>query len=67
ALLGGTVFDLLVLEEGIKAAIALAVRPPRGRAERALSDAFRGRSLRHTSDAWRLHLQRLAGERPSRR
>jgi hypothetical protein len=67
ALLGGTVIDLLVREEGIKAAIALACRLPRGRQERALSEAFRGRALRHTGDAWRLHLQRLAGERGSRR
>jgi hypothetical protein len=67
ALLGGTVIDLLVREEGIKAAVALACRPPRGRPERALGEAFRERALRHTADAWRVHLARLAGERESRR
>jgi hypothetical protein len=63
ALLGGTLIDLLVREEGIRAAVALACRPPRGRPDRVLAELFRGRAVRHTADAWRLHLARLAGER----
>jgi hypothetical protein len=64
SLLGGTVIDLLVREEGIRAAIALATRPPRGRPERALRDAFRDRPLRHSADAWRAHLARIAPNVP---
>lgn len=61
ALLGGTVFDLLAREEGMRAAVALACRPPGGGAGEALTGAFRGRSVRHTEGAWRAHLARLAG------
>jgi hypothetical protein len=61
ALLGGTVIDLLVREEGEPAAAQFACRlhpqGPRG----ALAKAFRGRSLDHTEGAWRSHLARLAG------
>jgi hypothetical protein len=62
-LLGGTVIDLLVREEGERAAAALASRlHPQG-PRTALSQAFPGRSLGHTETAWRSHLARLTGER----
>jgi hypothetical protein len=61
ALLGGTVIDLLVREEGERAAIQFVSRlHPQG-ARAALSKAFRGRALVHTEGAWRAHLARLAG------
>jgi hypothetical protein len=61
ALLGGTVIDLLVREEGEAAGARLAVRlHPQG-ARAALSEAFHGRSLADTESAWRSHLSRLAG------
>jgi len=59
-LLGGSVLDLLVREEGEVAAAALAVaelRDPR----RLLEHAFRGRSFMHSAGAWRSHLARMAG------
>jgi hypothetical protein len=60
ALLGGTVIDLLVREEGEQAAAQLVTRlHPQG-ARAALSKAFRGRPLVHTEGAWRSHLSRLA-------
>lgn len=59
-LLGGTVFDLLALEEGEEAAVALASRLPVGGPAHALRDAFPRRSLSHTEAAWRSHLRRLA-------
>jgi hypothetical protein len=59
-LLGGTVFDLLSLEEGEEAAVALAGRLPAGGPAQALRGAFPGRSLSHTEAAWRSHLRRLA-------
>ena len=55
-LLGGTVFDLLAREEGERAAVAAA----RGGADRLIADGFHGRGVRHTEDAWRSHLARLA-------
>ncbi len=58
--LGGTVFDLLAREEGEDAAVRLALAPP-GAPRRTLEHAFRGRSLVHTSGAWRAHLARTAG------
>lgn len=57
--LGGTVFDLLAREEGEEAAVRLALTPP-GNPRRTLEHAFRGRSLVHTSGAWRAHLSRTA-------
>jgi hypothetical protein len=58
-LLGGTVIDLLVAEEGERAAVALAGRLDPGGPDVALRKAFRGRSLAHTEAAWRSHLSRL--------
>ena len=61
-LLGGTVIDLLVREEGEQAAVALAAEAGAGGTPaEALERAFHGRSLRHTEDAWRTHLTKLAG------
>ncbi|HWF34070.1 MAG TPA: hypothetical protein VG295_01825 [Solirubrobacteraceae bacterium] len=63
ALLGGTVIDLLVREEGERRAVQLACRlHPQG-SRAALSKAFGGRALVHTEGAWRSHLARLAGGR----
>jgi len=60
-LLGGTVIDLLVREEGELAAAQFAYRiHPQG-PRAALSKAFGGRPLVHTEGAWRSHLARLAG------
>ncbi len=60
-LLGGTVIDLLVREEGERAAARFAMRlHPQGH-RAALSEAFGGRPLLQTEDAWRSHLLRLAG------
>lgn len=62
ALLGGTVFDLLAREQGAPAVARLATAPlPAGGARAALERAFGGRPLRHSAEAWRAHLQRLAG------
>jgi hypothetical protein len=59
-LLAGTVMELLVREEGERAAVELAGRlhpdGPRG----ALVKAFGGRPLVHTEGAWRSYLARLA-------
>jgi hypothetical protein len=60
-LLGGTVIDLLVREEGELAAAQFACRiHPQG-PRAALSKAFGGRAFVHTEGAWRSHLARLAG------
>jgi hypothetical protein len=59
-LLGGTVIDLLVREEGEVAAAQFVRRlHPQG-PKAALSKAFGGRTLSHTEDAWRSHLTRIA-------
>jgi len=59
-LLGGTVIDLLVSEEGEEAAAELASHlHPQG-ARAALSRAFRGRTFARTERAWRAHLELLA-------
>jgi hypothetical protein len=63
ALLGGTVIDLLVREQGEQRAVQLACRlHPQG-ARAALGKAFQSRALVHTEGAWRSHLARLAGGR----
>jgi hypothetical protein len=60
--LGGSLFDLLALEEGERACVKLATRVPAGGtdAAEALRAAFHGRPLRHTEAAWRSHLTRMA-------
>jgi hypothetical protein len=59
-LLGGTVIDLLAREQGEQAAAQFACGlDPRG-PRPALVTAFDGRPFRHTEQAWRSHLQRLA-------
>jgi hypothetical protein len=62
-LLGGTVIDLLVAEEGERAAVSLASQLDPGGPATALRKAFRGRSLGHTEAAWRSHLSRIASSR----
>lgn len=60
-LLGGTVIDLLAREEGEPSVAAFATRlHPKGPSA-ALADAFGGRPLRRSEEAWRSHLARLAG------
>jgi hypothetical protein len=59
-LLGGTVVDLLAREQGQQAAAEFACRlHPRG-ARPALADAFDGRPVVRTEEAWRTHLNRLS-------
>lgn len=60
-LLGGTVFDLLAVEQGAAAAARLACRLHPGGAQAALVKAFGGRDVRYTESRWRAHLDRLAG------
>jgi hypothetical protein len=62
ALLGGSVIDLIALEQGERAVARLACSPlaPGGSRE-ALLSAFDGRAIVHTEGAWRAHLARLAG------
>jgi hypothetical protein len=60
ALLGPTVFDLLALEEGPQAAVALASRLPNDGPQRSMRSIFRGRSLLESEVVWRQHLHRLA-------
>jgi hypothetical protein len=62
-LLGGTVIDLLAVEEGEAAAVDLTTHLDPGGPDTALRKAFRGRSLAHTEGAWRAHLSRLASGR----
>jgi hypothetical protein len=59
ALLGGSVFDLLAREQGVKAAVAMALYLPAGGAMAALRHAFPGRPLNETEGRWRTHLGRL--------
>jgi hypothetical protein len=59
-LLGGTVVDLLVREEGERAAAQFACRLPAQGSRAAITTAFRGRAFVHTEGAWRSHLARLA-------
>ena len=60
-LLGGTVIDLLAREEGEPSVAAFATRlHPKGPSA-GLADAFGGRPLRRSEEAWRSHLARLAG------
>jgi hypothetical protein len=66
ALLGGTVVDLLVREEGERAAAELVGRLHPDGARAALAEAFGGRPFRRTEEAWRLHLERISGSARSR-
>ena len=59
-LLGGSLFDMVVEEQGEGAAVELATTLPRGGAREALQRAFRGRSLVDTEGLWRAHLARMA-------
>jgi hypothetical protein len=59
-LLGGSVFDLLEREEGRPACVALARGPHPDGPRAALERAFHGRTARHTEEAWRSHLARVA-------
>lgn len=59
---GGTVVDLLVREEGERAAVDLVCIPQTEGAHAALRSAFGGRKLVHTEGTWRAHLARLAGD-----
>lgn len=62
ALLGGSVIDLVVREQGVEAAVQLACTPlPGGGSREALLTAFDGRALMNTEGVWRAHLARLAG------
>jgi hypothetical protein len=61
ALLGGTVIDLLVREEGERRAAQVASRLEPGGPSAAIVNAFRGRSMAHTEGVWRSHLARVAG------
>jgi hypothetical protein len=61
-LLGGTVIDLVIREEGEDAAVELASHlHPQG-ARAALSKAFRGRPFSHSEGAWRSHLARWVSQ-----
>ncbi len=59
-LLGGTIYDLLVREEGEKAAVRLARAPLGDGPHRVLEHAFGERALVHTEGTWRAHLTRMA-------
>lgn len=59
-LLGGTIYDLLVREEGEKAAVRLARAPLADGPRRVLEHAFGERALVHTEGTWRAYLTRLA-------
>jgi hypothetical protein len=58
-LLGGTVIDLVVREEGELAAAKLASRFHRDGARAALLKVFGGRQLAYTERTWRAHLADL--------
>jgi hypothetical protein len=58
-LLGGTVIDLLVREQGSEAAARFACQLHPHGPRAALSRIFGGRPFTRTEDAWRSHLQRL--------
>ena len=62
ALLGGTVIDLLVAEQGEAAAARLAGRLHPHGPRAALREAFGGRAPARTEEAWRAHLARLSGQ-----
>lgn len=59
-LLGGTIYDLLVREEGEGAAVRLARAPLADGPRRVLERAFSERAAVHTEGTWRSHLTRMA-------
>jgi len=59
-LLGGTLYDLLVREEGQGAAVRLARAPLADGPRRVLERAFGERAAVHTEGTWRSHLTRMA-------
>jgi len=59
-LLGATVIDLLVREEGVGSAVALVCAPAKTSSDVMLTQAFGGRAPERTEAAWRAHLERLA-------
>jgi hypothetical protein len=59
-LLGMTLVDMVVREDGMRAAVRLATEPHPDGPGGALARAFGGRSLALTERAWRAHLERLA-------
>lgn len=61
ALLGGTVIDLIVQEEGVERAVDLVCSLPPGGPREALVAVFGGRAMVHSEGTWRAHLARLAG------
>lgn len=61
ALLGGTVIDLIVREEGVQRAVDLVCSLPPGGPREALVAVFGGRAMVHSEGTWRAHLARLAG------
>jgi hypothetical protein len=58
-LLGGSVIDLLVREEGAGAAVDLVCSRATGALGDELVRAFGGRSVQRTEAAWRTHLERI--------
>jgi hypothetical protein len=67
SLLGGTLIDLLVREEGIGAAIKLACERAAPERDAGLVRAFGGRPAARTEAAWRAHLERLTSGTVHRR
>ena len=61
ALLGGTVIDLIVREEGVERAVELVCSLPPGGPREALVAVFGGRAMVHSEGTWRAHLARMAG------
>jgi hypothetical protein len=60
ALLGPTLLAFPAHTQGPEAAMRLACYLDPAGPERALREAFAGRSLVHTEGAWRSHLARIA-------
>lgn len=62
ALLGGTLVELLIREAGVHAAVRMVERLHPDGPRAALVEAFGGRPLERTEDAWRSHLARWGDE-----
>ena len=61
ALLGGTLIDLIVREEGVERAVDLVCALPPGGSREGLVAVFGGRAMVHSEGTWRAHLARMAG------